>query len=101
MSYGPKPRCPWRKKPKHPMDGAHKLANGFAAAVLGAIVIAYPAVEVFFAILMTESCPPGYLFAVVGGLLSVFWLMGYFLGDRFVNWLSENWDLMLHRHGGG
>ncbi len=101
MSHGPKPRCPWRKKPKHPMDGAHKLANGFAAAVLGGLFMAYPAVDAYIAVLMNESFPIGHLFAAIAGLLAVFWLIGYFVGDRFVDWLSDNWDYMIHRHEGG
>ncbi|MFK7819052.1 MAG: hypothetical protein AB8G99_10060 [Planctomycetaceae bacterium] len=72
------------------MDGAHQLANGFAAAFLGGIFIAYPATEAGMAMLVSESGSGAIWLSIVTGLIVVFWLIGFFAGDRFVDWLSEN-----------
>jgi hypothetical protein len=71
------------------MDGAHKLANGFCAALLGGVFIALPAAEVGSLRLWL---------AVMAVGMTTLWTIGYVVGDRFVDWLSESCTAMIQGH---
>jgi hypothetical protein len=100
-SYGPKPQCPWRKPKKHPLDRADKIANGVIGALFGVFVAAPVSIELAFAILVNERGSLWWTVELEGISVMVFGSLGTIFGDRFINWMTENWHLFFRQHGSG
>ena len=97
MSTGPKPNCPWRKPPKHPLDRADKIAHVVGGAMLGALACSFFVIELVFAALISEQgtlwlpIAVGCVSTTLGGVL------GGVIGTRSINWMSGNWH-EFHRY---
>ena len=102
MSVGPKPNCPWRKPPKHPMDHAEKIAHVIGGMMFGAFASGYFVIYSFFAVAITEK---GSLWIPGGILLGSMALSGLFaavFGHRFIEWMDYNWsNFWKHHHHDG
>ena len=97
MSTGPKPNCPWRKPPKHPLDRADKIAHVVGGAMFGALASSFFVLELAFAVLISEH---GTLWvpAAVGGVSTALGgVLGGVIGTRFIEWMSDNWH-EFHRY---
>ena len=99
--YGPKPQCPWRKPKKHPLDRADKIANGVIGALFGIFVSAPLAIQLTFAILIQERSSLWWTMGLEGGYVLIFGALGFIFGERFINWMSDNWHLFFRRYDGG
>lgn len=99
MSYAPKPNCPWRKPPKHPLDHAEKIAHVIGGMMFGMLAGGYFVISSFFAVIITEQgtlwIPGGILLGSIssGGLLAAVF------GRRFIDWIEEHWPKFWRRHG--
>lgn len=101
MTYGPKPQCPWRKPPKHPLDRALKIAHVIGGMMFGALASSFLVIETFFTVLITEK---GTLWIPAGILLAsmaISGILGGVFGDRFIDWMSENWTRFTRHHSHG
>ena len=91
MSTGPKPNCPWRKPPKHPLDRTDKIAHVVGGAMFGALASSFFVIELAFTVLISEHgtlwlpAIVGCVSIVLGGIL------GGVIGPRFIEWMSDNW----------
>lgn len=99
MSSGPKPNCPWRKPPKHPLDHAEKIAHVIGGMMFGAFAAGGFVIESFFGAAIFERSmwiPAAILLVALlaGGLL------GAFVGRPFIDWIEEHWSLFWRRDGG-
>ena len=97
MSTGPKPNCPWRQPPTHPLDRADKIAHVVGGAMLGALACSFFVIELVFAALISEQgtlwlpIAVGCVSTTLGGVL------GGVIGTRSINWMSDNWH-EFHRY---
>ena len=103
MRYEPKkPQCPWRKPQKHPMDGADKIANSVIGALFGVLVSAPLVIQLTFGFLFAEHGSLWYAAYIELGIVVLFGALGLIFGDRFINWMADNWQQFYrHHHGGG
>lgn len=103
MPYEPKkPQCPWRKPKKHPMDRADTIANGVIGALFGVLISAPLVIELAFAVLINEHGSLWITVPIEIAVVAVCGTLGLFFGDRFINWLSDNWHhFYRHHHGDG
>jgi len=101
MTYGPKSQCPWRKPPKHPLDRAEKIAHVFGGMMFGAFASLFFVIESFFVVMITEKgtlwIPGGVLLAA----MAISGVLGGVFGDRFIDWMSENWTRFARHHSHG
>ena len=101
MKYGPKPNCPWRKPPKHPLDHAEKIAHVIGGMMFGAFASLFFVVESFFAVMITEKGSLWIPAGVLLGSMALSGILGGIFGDRFINWMSENWTAFRRHHYDG
>ncbi len=98
MTYHPTSNCPWRKPPKHPLDYADKFAHVFCGMIFGAFASSFFVAEFFFAVLITEQGSlwiPGGIFLAS---IATTGILGGVFGNRFIDWMSENWTLFGRHH---
>lgn len=91
MSVGPKPNCPWRKRRRHPLDHAEKIAHVLCGIMFGTLAAAVPVGQMCFAVLITEKGSLWFPMAIAGTAMVVSGILSYFFGERFIDWMSENW----------
>lgn len=99
MSVGPKPNCPWRKPPRHPLDHAEKIAHVIGGALFGGLASLYHTIAAFFAVSISEQ---GTLWIPAGILLagmSLGSLLAAVLGRRFIDWIEAHYTSFWRSHG--
>ena len=101
MSYGPKPQCPWRKPPKHPMDRALKIAHVIGGMMFGALAASFFVIETFFAVMITERGSLWIPGGILLGSMALSGLLAAIFGERFIAWMEENWTRFARRHSHG
>ena len=99
----PTPRCPWRKPPKHPMDRAHRISNFVVSGFFGALIVIGPAIQLWFAVLINEQGSTWWPVEILAAAVAITGFLGLIFGDRFVDWLADNWEQFVRygRYGGG
>ena len=89
MSAGPKPNCPWRKPPRHPLDRAEKIAHVIGGMMFGALASGGLVISAFFVVAIHGKSlwvPGGIVLgsSAVGGLLAAAF------GRTFIDWMDEH-----------
>ena len=98
MTYGPKPNCPWRKPPKHPLDRAEKIAHVIGGMMFGGLASSLFVIESFFAVMITEKGSLWIPGGVLLGSMALAGLLAGLFGDRFIDWMSEHWTKFGRHH---
>lgn len=99
MSVGPKPNCPWRKPPRHPLDHAEKIAHVIGGAMFGGLASLYHTIAAFFAVSISEQGSLWIPAGILLGSMSLGAILAGIFGHRFIDWMEANFTKFWRSHG--